>query len=175
MRKFMTSLLLATTLIASSFSYSFASDTVTGVAGNIGVGSIETVQGLNEGTGETSSSSSSSTSSTGFGGEYFTGTSGLENVPDPGQVIGAQNVSVDDLGNKLTEKGADIIYLLKIVGQYVCVGAFIISCITFFAGLFGNKKMMFSSVIGALISGVCYAAITFGEDIVILIASWAAS
>ena len=99
-------------------------------------------------------------------------------LPDdlqPENVLGVPNVTVDDLGNRLIDKGEDVVWLIKIVTRYICLGAFLLSCVFILVGIIGNRKILVSSILGAVISGVCYGAITCGEQIVAFIAAWAAS
>lgn len=101
----------------------------------------------------------------------------IEQASDPEYVLGIKDgdYSVDHIGDKLKNKGMDIVYLLKVVGRYVCLAAFVICCILLVLGIVGNTRMLLRSSIGAIISGVMYAAITCGEEIVQLIAGWAAA
>ena len=151
MKRFFSMFLVALMLICTC-SFVFADDEV--VASEIG----ETI------TEDTSDSSTSSSSS-------YT----LSEELQPENVLGLEDITVDDLADKLTDKGMDIVYILKIVGQYVCLAIFIVSCITALIGIFGNKRLLSASIIGALISGVAYACIMYGETIVVTIATWAAS
>jgi len=104
-------------------------------------------------------------------------TMSIEQASDPEYVLGIKDgdYSVDHIGDKLKNKGMDIVYLLKVVGRYVCLAAFVICCILLVLGIVGNTRMLLRSSIGAIISGVMYAAITCGEEIVQLIAGWAAT
>ena len=96
---------------------------------------------------------------------------------DPETVLGIKdgNYSVDYLGDKLEEKGMDVVYLTKIVGRYICLAGFVICVILIVIGIIGNPRILLRAAIGAVISGVAYALITCGEEIVLLIATWAAS
>lgn len=118
----------------------------------------------------------------GVAGEVSQGTEqedtmSIEQASDPEYVLGIKDgdYSVDHIGDKLKNKGMDIVYLLKVVGRYVCLAAFVICCILLVLGIVGNTRMLLRSSIGAIISGVMYAAITCGEEIVQLIAGWAAA
>lgn len=101
----------------------------------------------------------------------------IEQATDPEYVLGIKggNYSADHIGDKLRNKGMDVVYLLKIVGRYACLAAFVVCCILLVFGIVGNTRLLLRSSIGAIISGVMYAAITCGEEIVQLIAGWAAA
>jgi len=107
--------------------------------------------------------------------DYYKDLYGLSEETDSGNLLNVPNVTIDDLGDRLAAKGGDFVYLIKIVGRYVCLGAFIICCIMIVIGIIGNHRMLVSAIIGAIISGLAYAAITCGEQIVQLIAAWAIS
>lgn len=91
---------------------------------------------------------------------------------NPDQVLGLPDVTVDDLGDRLNEKGADVVFLIQTVARYICIGAFVISCILILVGLIGNRRTLASAILGAVLSGVCYGAITCGEQIVQAVSSW---
>lgn len=84
-------------------------------------------------------------------------------------------MTADQVGQKLEEKGNDIINFMKIVGKYICFGGFIMSCLAMIVGIFGNKKALVSGFIGLTLSGVMYGAIVMSDDIVVAIVTWAAS
>jgi len=109
--------------------------------------------------------------------ETQNGEMSIEQASDPEYVLGIKDgdYSVDHIGDKLKSKGMDIVYLLKVVGRYVCLAVFVICCILLVLGIVGNTRLLLRSAIGAIISGVMYAAITCGEEIVQLIAGWAAA
>ena len=107
--------------------------------------------------------------------DYYRDLFGLSSETDSDSLLDVPNVTVDDLGNRLAAKGGDFVYLIKIAGRYVCLGAFVICCIMIVIGIIGNHRMLASAIIGAIISGLAYAAITCGEQIVQLIAAWAMS
>lgn len=160
MKKFLTFSVLMAVLLTSQVSTIFASE-VSGVAGQIevttGSSSSDSEYVVNPATGNIFSDSDS--------GSNILESSGLI---DP-------NVTTADIGQKLTDKGNDVIDIMKIIGKYFCVGGFIVSCIAMFCGLFGNKKSLASGFIGLILSGIMYAAIVMSDDIVVLIATWAAS
>ena len=76
---------------------------------------------------------------------------------------------------KLESKGNDIVYILQTVGKYACIAAFIVCCILTLIGIIGNKRLLAGAIIGLVISGVAYAGIVCGREIVNWIAAWAAS
>lgn len=97
-------------------------------------------------------------------------------APDgPADIFGIEDVSVDDVANKLNTKGNDIVTLMQVIGRYVCYGGFIFGVILMVIGAVGNKKMVWTGFIALLISGLAYAGIVCGREIVMFIASWAAS
>lgn len=87
----------------------------------------------------------------------------------------APNVSTDDIVGKLEEKGNDIVTVLQTVGKYVCIASFVLCCFLAVLGLIGNKKMLVGALIGLCLSGLAYAGIICGPEIVRWIAAWAAS
>lgn len=105
--------------------------------------------------------------------DYYRNLYGLSGETDSNNILDTPNVTVDDLGALLAAKGGDFVYLLKIVGRYMCLGMFIICCIMIVIGIIGNHRMLTSAIIGAIVSGLAYAAITCGEQIVQFIAAWA--
>lgn len=96
---------------------------------------------------------------------------------DPESVLGIKggDYSVDYLGDKLEEKGMDVVYLIKVVGRYICLAGFVICVVLIVVGIIGNPRILLRAAIGAVVSGIAYALITCGEEIVLLIATWAAS
>lgn len=101
----------------------------------------------------------------------------IDQASDPEYVLGIKggNYSVEHIADKLEEKGMDVVYLIKTVGRWICIGAFVVCCVLLVLGIIGNPRILLKSAIGAIISGVMYAAITCGEQIVRMIAAWAAS
>ena len=85
------------------------------------------------------------------------------------------SVTTDKIVNKLESKGNDIVSILQTVGKYVCITIFIVSCMLALVGLFGNHRLLTASIIGLVLSGVAYAGITCGREVVNFIATWAAS
>ena len=94
---------------------------------------------------------------------------------DPADIFGIPSVSVEDVTERLNNKGNDIVNILQTVGRWICIGAFVISVVMMVAGCVGNKKWIMQGLIGLIISGVAYAGIVCGRQIVMFIASWAAS
>lgn len=85
------------------------------------------------------------------------------------------NVSTDTIVGKLESKGNDVVSILQTVGKYVCIAGFIVCCILTLIGIIGNKRLLAGAIIGLIISGVAYAGIVCGREIVNWIAAWAAS
>lgn len=135
---------------------------------------VSSVAGQIEVTSGSSSSSSSSSYVNPATGNIFTDDYSGSNILESSGLIDS-NVTTADLGKKIAEKGNDVIQIMKIIGKYFCVGGFIISCLAMFCGLFGNKRALSGGFIGLILSGVMYAAIVMSDDIVVMIASWAAS
>lgn len=94
---------------------------------------------------------------------------------DPADIMDIPSVSAEDVANRLNNKGNDVVNILQTVGRWICIGAFVISVIMMVAGCIGNKKMIVQGLIGLIISGVAYAGIVCGREIVMFIAAWAAS
>lgn len=85
------------------------------------------------------------------------------------------NVSTDTIVGKLESKGNDVVSILQTVGKYVCIAGFIVCCILTLIGIIGNKRLLAGAIIGLIISGVAYAGIVCGREIVNWIAAWAVS
>ena len=85
------------------------------------------------------------------------------------------HVTTDDIVGRLENKGNDIVNILQTIGRYVCIAAFIICCLLTLIGVMGNPRLLWGGVIGLVLSGVAYAGIVCGRDIVNWIASWAIS
>ncbi len=93
----------------------------------------------------------------------------------PDQVLELPPVTVDDLGERLSEKGEDVVWLIQVVGRYICLGMFVVCCVLTVMGMVGNHRSLPSALLGAIFSGICYGAITCGEQIVQAISAWIAS
>lgn len=96
-------------------------------------------------------------------------------VSDINSLIGIPDVSTDDIVNKITDKGNDVITIVQTVGRAVCIVVFLICCVCSLIGLLGNQRMLTGSIIGLALSGIMYAAITCGREIVQVISAWAQS
>lgn len=84
-------------------------------------------------------------------------------------------ITTEDIVGRLEEKGNDVVSVLQTVGKYVCFGAFILCCGLIVIGIIGNKRMLTGAILGAILSGIAYAGIVCGREIVNWIASWAIS
>lgn len=87
----------------------------------------------------------------------------------------APNVTTDDVVSKLEHKGNDIIRILQTVGQYVCIGVFIICCFLTIIGLVGNKRLLVGALWGLVLSGIASAGIICSRELVHWVAMWAVS
>ena len=98
----------------------------------------------------------------------------FEHSIDPEYLLGIEggDYSVDTILAKLQPKGEGIIRVVKTISCYICLGAFIVSCVLMLVGIIGNPRLIFKSFIGALVAGLCYGAIVCAEPIVHAIASW---
>lgn len=85
------------------------------------------------------------------------------------------NVTTGTIISRLEAKGNDIVSILQIIGKYVCIAGFIICCILTIIGIIGNKRLLVGAIIGLFISGLAYAGIVCGREIVNWVAAWAAS
>jgi len=85
------------------------------------------------------------------------------------------DVTTDDIVNKLENKGNDIVRILQTVGKFVCIGVFIVCCFLTIIGMVGNKRLMAGAIMGLIFSGIAYAGIVCGRDLVNWVAFWAAS
>jgi len=101
----------------------------------------------------------------------------IDQATDPEYVLGIKggDYSVEHIGDKLKQKGMDIVYLLKIVGRWICIAAFVVCCTFLVFAIAGNTRLLVRSAVGAIAAGIMYAAITCGEEIVTLIAAWSAA
>lgn len=86
-----------------------------------------------------------------------------------------KNVTTDSFVTRIQNKGNDVIRILIVVGQYVCIGGFVVSGIIALVGLIGNKRATTGGVIGLIVAGVAYALITMAPEVVQWIAAWSAS
>lgn len=85
------------------------------------------------------------------------------------------SVTTETIVGKLNAKGNDVVTILQTVGKYVCIAGFVICCILTLVGIIGNKRLLAGAIIGLLISGLAYAGIVCGREIVNWIATWAVS
>lgn len=86
-----------------------------------------------------------------------------------------QNVTTESFLERIHSKGNDVVDIIIVVGQYVCIAAFAVCCIITIIGLIGNKRTMTGGVIGLIVSGVAYAFLSMAPDVVRWIASWTVS
>jgi len=96
------------------------------------------------------------------------------------ELFGAQglidrSVTTNTIVGKLEAKGNDVVSILQTVGKYVCIAGFVVCCILVLVGVIGNKRLLAGAIIGLIISGVAYAGIVCGREIVNWIAAWAVS
>lgn len=94
---------------------------------------------------------------------------------DPADIFGVEDVSVDDVADKLNAKGNDVVNIIQVVGRWVCIGCAILGIVLCVAGAIGNSRLIFKGFIALIIGAVGYAGVTCGREIVQFIASWAAS
>lgn len=94
---------------------------------------------------------------------------------DVESIIGVPKVGVEDIQNKVQEKGNDVLSIIQTVGKYVCIGAFILACVGTIVFMFANHKVMWVCIGILIFSGISYAGIVCGPEIVQYIAAWAAS
>ena len=87
----------------------------------------------------------------------------------------APDVSVAELESRIEEKGMDVVHILQKVGLPVCSVLFILFCIHFVMGIFGNARAIWQSILGMGSVGLAYTGILEGEAIVKWIASWIVS
>lgn len=143
-----------------------SSDTRTGNV--VGGGSSDTLAG-------TSYSSSNSSS----GGVDLTDPNATQdfitNELFGGQGMISPNVTTETIIKKLGNKGNDVVSILQIIGKFICITGFILCCILIVIGIVGNKKLLAGASIGLIISGLAYAGIVCGREIVNFIAAWAIS
>ena len=86
--------------------------------------------------------------------DYYRNLYGLSGETDSDKLLDIPNVTVEDLGARLVEKGGDFVYLLKIAGRYVCLGTFVICCIMIVIGIIGNQRR--DSLPGSPSAGIRY-------------------
>ena len=87
----------------------------------------------------------------------------------------APEVSVEELESRIEEKGMDVVHVLQKVGLPVCTVLFILFCLHFLTGFFGNGRMLWQSLLGMGCTGIAYTGILEGEAIVRWIAAWIVS
>lgn len=87
----------------------------------------------------------------------------------------APNVTTDELVGRIEQKSNDVVTILQTVGKYVCFASFIICCMLILIGIIGNRRLVAGGAIGLILSGIAYAGIVCGREIVTWIAAWAAS
>ena len=128
-------------------------------------------------TGEATDTNPHGTSQTVDGQSYSSGgdDDGMRDLVGGIQDEFAPNVTTQDIIGKLETKGNDIVAILQTVGKYVCIAAFIICCGLTLIGIIGNKRILTGAIIGLFLSGIAYAGIVCGREIVNWIAAWARS
>ena len=87
----------------------------------------------------------------------------------------APNVTTEDLVNRIETKGNDVVTILQKIGKFVCICSFIICCALVLIGCIGNKRLIAGGMLGLILSGLAYAGIICGREIVNWIAAWAVS
>lgn len=107
--------------------------------------------------------------------EGYNGQHGMYDPVSPEDLLDLDQVTTDDLQNKIDEKGSDVINVIIRVCRYICIAAFPIGCIMFILGLLGNKKLVAAGVFTIIFAGIGYAGVTCAPEIVHFVASWAAS
>jgi len=100
-------------------------------------------------------------------------TTSFQNLATEGFVD--QNVTTEAFVSRIQNKGNDVVHIIIVVGQYVCIAGFAICCMITLIGLIGNKRTMTGGVIGLIVSGVAYALLTMAPEVVRWIAAWSAS
>ncbi len=98
---------------------------------------------------------------------------GFEEIATEGLID--KTVTTESFINRIQNKGNDVVHIITVVGQYVCIAAFGICCIITLVGLIGNKRTMTGGVIGLIVSGVAYALLTMAPEVVRWIAAWSVS
>lgn len=107
-----------------------------------------------------------------------TGTAYTESVEDTVSSITeeiAPNVTTEDLANRIETKGNEVVTILQKVGKYVCICSFVICCALVLVGCIGNRRLVAGGLIGCVLSGLAYAGIICGREIVNWIAAWVIS
>lgn len=162
---FLSVLVLALSLTVSTFA---SGDTRTGDVvggGSTGTGTYASENHSSSGNGSSGVSLRDPNSTQDFINNELFGGNGVINP----------NVSTDTIVGKLEKKGNDVVSILQTVGKYVCIAGFIVCCILTLIGIIGNKRLLVGAIIGLLISGLSYAGIVCGREIVNWIAAWAVS
>lgn len=85
---------------------------------------------------------------------------------ETGEFIGAdQKVDINQLGNKLQAKGYQIVDIFASIGRVLCIGVFVACCIAILFAVFSKGPVLGRFIIGALISGLCFIALTYPAQI----------
>ena len=87
----------------------------------------------------------------------------------------APAVTTEDLVNRIESKGNEVVTILQKIGKYVCFCSFVICCALALIGCIGNRRLIAGGLIGCVLSGLAYAGIICGREIVNWIAAWAIS
>lgn len=173
-KKLIFSLLLAGTLTTAGSITPVQASEATGIAGEISISAGSTTTTGTTSTSSSTGESSSTSTSTVTNGLIFSNENSGANLLESSGLV-ASNVTADDIGQWAESKGQDVINIMKIIGRYFCLGGFIMSCLAMIAGLFGNKRALTAGFIGMILAGIMYGAIVMSDDIVVMIARWAAS
>jgi len=118
-----------------------------------------------------SENSGSSVANSGF--DYL----GLtEDELSPENLIGVDpDMTVEDIQGRLNTKLGSVAQVFKTVGRWVCMFSMIGCLILCVVSVFSKNNLLFKGLIGAVVSGICYTAITYGEAVMQIMSNFWAS
>lgn len=96
-------------------------------------------------------------------------------VPTPDELLDLPDVTTQDVVDKLEQKGNDVMTIVQTVGRIVAAVVFIVSFILVVVGAVGDTRLMAKAFVGLAISGIGYAAITCGRELLAFFSAWVQS
>lgn len=96
--------------------------------------------------------------------------------PDVGkEVAGLETVTIDDLEDKIDQKGDEVISIGQLVASKVLIVAFIISCILALIAAISKKGDIWKFIIAMILTGLLWAMADNAKEIITFIGTWAKS
>jgi tetrahydromethanopterin S-methyltransferase subunit G len=92
---------------------------------------------------------------------------------DPADLLGiSESLTIEEIGDKLEAKGGQVAKLFQKIGRQICIICFVLCCIVIIISVLGNPKMAMQGAIGCVLAGAMYMCITYGAEIVRIIANF---